>query len=82
MAKSRDQERAFRGEEIEYTYNDPEAERGLECPRSFKDQQDGGMVKQCLSNVLDRNHLGSLVNHTALQALPLEILTQWVRDKV
>lgn len=24
------------------TYSDPEAERGLECPRTFKDQQGEG----------------------------------------
>ena len=37
---------------------------------AFKDQQGS-------PNILDRNHLWSLVNHTAFQTIPLEILIQW-----
>ena len=37
---------------------------------TFKDQQGS-------PNILDRNHLWSLVNHTAFQTIPLEILIQW-----
>lgn len=61
-------------------YNESETEV-QNVLRAFKNEQGGGAGKQCLPNILDRNHLGSLLHHRAFQALPLEILTQWVWDK-